>query len=123
MPVADLAKGLWIHVRAGLSRVKERHQHDEEHHVPGQGTKNESAGPIEKLARVTMRISPVVVASAPASTRRPAVNGRLSSCTWRFALDLRRDGRKDGRHSSPCEEEITPTFNWTHPKSEEWARE
>ena len=44
MPVADLAEGSRVHVRAGLARIKQRDQHDEEHHVAGQGAEDEGAG-------------------------------------------------------------------------------
>ena len=53
-----------------------------------------------------------------------AVNGRFAAGSWRFRSYLRRNGRKDGRHQDPHEDEVTLTFAWTHRKIREgMARE
>ena len=88
MPVADLAKGFGVHAHACLARVKQRHEHDKEHHVAGQCTENKGAGAMQGLARAAPRTSPLVVAPAAPASGGPAVDGRLATGSRRLALDL-----------------------------------
>ncbi len=111
-----------IHVSAGLARIKQHHKHHEEHHVAGQGTEDKGAGAIENLAWAAPGFSPVVVASTAPAPGRPAVNRWLAPGSGRLPFDFGRDGRKDGRHRAPREDEVTLTLSWTHANSEEQLR-
>src|SRR5208282_1001956 len=121
MPVADLAERLGVHVGAGLARVKQRNEHDKEHHVAGQRAEDKGTGAIKKLTRFVARIPPVVVAASATAPGGPAVDGRFAPGARRFTFRFRGDGREKGRHREPREDEITPPLALTHPKAEEWA--
>jgi hypothetical protein len=43
MPIADLAQGARVHVRARLTRIKQSRQYDEEHHVAGKSAEHKGS--------------------------------------------------------------------------------
>src|SRR5208283_1231424 len=94
MPVGDPMHGPRIHVRAGLAGIEGYQQHDEEHHVASQGTKDKCAGAVQQFSWAAPRLSPVVVAATAAAARRPAVNGWLAPGSGRFPFDFGGNGRK-----------------------------